>query len=1125
MAAFKTQVVSSGNKSSATAAAGTLHRLFEIQVERSPEATAIVCADGRLTYGQLNSRANRLAHRLRELGVRPDVLVGLCSERSPEMLVGMLAILKAGGAYVPLDPASPAERLEFILDDCRAPVLVIQEQLAAKLSSTRSRLLYLDEESATAGETNLRNTCSSESLAYAIYTSGSTGRPKGVLVTHRNVVRLFAATDPWFGFGPSDVWTLFHSYAFDFSVWELWGALLYGGRLVIVPQQVSRSPEELHRLLVRERVTVLNQTPSMFRHVSRVDEAAAGAPGLSLRLVVFGGEALDVADLASWFARHGDRSPELVNMYGITETTVHVTYRQLRKSDAAGPRRSGASPIGLPIPDLEVHLLDSDLQPVPAGTPGELFVGGAGVSRGYLDRPALTAERFVPDPFGTRPGARLYRSGDLAAALPDGELAYLGRIDQQVKIRGFRIELGEIEAALLDHPRVKEAAVLARQDLPGEPRLVAYMALEGKGCAATSDLRHHLGRTLPEHMIPATFVVMAALPLTVNGKIDRRALPAPDGARPQLDVVFKAPSDPVEEEIAGICAELLGLERLGVHDDLFDLGGHSLLLTRLTARLRESRGVEVPLQAVFDGPTVSHLARLVAAAGPSARGALAPPLRPVPRDGSLPLSFAQERVWFLQQLNPDNRAYHSQSLLVLRGRLRVEALEWSLGEIVRRHEIFRTTFPEVEGEPVQVVHQPWPVNLTPVDLSALPAAEAAAEGRRLIAEELARPFDLAALPLVRWTLLERRPDEHVLIHVEHHLVHDGWSFNVFLGELSSLYRARCLGESSPLPEPTLQFADFAWWQRRWMQGPVAEGHLDYWRRKLAGVNGSSLELPFDRPRPAVQSFVGAALRLRLSAEASRVARSFSRGEGMTLFMTMMAAFVTLLHRYTGSEDVSIGSGMANRRWRESEGLIGMIINTLVLRTDLSGAPTFRDLLTRVRTVALEAHTHQDLPFEKVVAALRPQRDLSLTPLFQVAFSFHDSPRTDREYLDLELEVQEAISNGSAKFDMNVIVVPRSEQWVGGAPPATTAPSRSSGSTAPTSLRPPPSSVWRITSSGCWRRGRARPNGPCRSSRCSPLWSAISCAPSGTTPLSTTPGTARSRRGSRHESSGTPTPSP
>ncbi len=592
-----------------------IHELFETQVERTPERVAVEFEGERLAYGDLNRRANQLAHHLQKLGVGPEVLVGICLERSLELVVGLLGILKAGGAYVPLDPDYPKDRLAFMLEDTQAPVLLTQERLVCSLPQHRAKTVCLDadrEITDNQSEENPASGATAGNLAYVIYTSGSTGSPKGVLVSHHNVTRLFAATDPWFHFDQEDVWTLFHSYSFDFSVWEMWGALIYGGRLVVVPGWMTRSPDSFYELLCQEQVTVLNQTPSAFYQLMRVEEESGPdrVGELALRLVIFGGEAIEVNRLRPWFERHGDERPRLVNMYGITETTVHVTSRPLKLADLSQEK---GSPIGRPLPDLQLYLLDEHLQPVPIGVPGEIYVAGQGLSRGYLNRPELSAERFIPNPFSQEFGARLYKTGDLARYLSHGELVYLGRSDHQVKIRGYRIELGEIEAVLSQHPGIREV-VAARQEGSGDQRLVAYVVVTPETAPATNEMRSFLKEKLPEYMVPASFVVLEALPLTPSGKVDRRALPAPEQARPDLESPFVAPRTPVEEELAEIWRGLLGLEGIGIRDNFFELGGHSLLLTLLAFRIQQAFHVQLPLRILFDAPTITDLSAAIAAA-------------------------------------------------------------------------------------------------------------------------------------------------------------------------------------------------------------------------------------------------------------------------------------------------------------------------------------------------------------------------------------------------------------------------------------------------------------------------------------------------------------------------------
>jgi amino acid adenylation domain-containing protein len=582
-----------------------IHQLFEEQVERTPDKVALVFEDQQLTYRELNARANQLAHYLRSLGVGPDVLVGICLERSLEMVIGLLGILKAGGAYVPLDPSYPPERKAFMLEDSRSPVLVTQLRHAEHLPGLFSQVIRLDADGdllARQSENNLPINIKPDNLAYTIYTSGSTGKPKGVLVSHYNVVRLFQATQTWFRFDDQDVWTLFHSFAFDFSVWEIWGALLHGGQLIVVPYFVSRTPEAFYNLLIRARVTVLNQTPSAFHQLIQADENA-GKNELNLRWIIFGGEVLDFQSLRPWFDRHGDERPILVNMYGITETTVHVTYRPISQRNLAA---KGVSAIGIPIPDLQVYLLDTHRQVVPIGVPGEIYVGGAGVARGYLNRPDLTAEKFIQNPFSVEPGARLYKSGDLARWRPGRQLEFLGRQDTQVKVRGYRIELGEIEATIEQYPEIQKAVVLLREDQPKDKRLAGYFVLASGETLDVNKLRSFLQERLPDYMIPSAFVQMDAFPLNINGKIDRRALPTPEAG--VVTDRYLAPRDDIEKRLVSIWEEILGIERVGVRDNFFELGGHSLLAVRLITRIQEEFGQFLPLMLLFEDGTIEAMA-------------------------------------------------------------------------------------------------------------------------------------------------------------------------------------------------------------------------------------------------------------------------------------------------------------------------------------------------------------------------------------------------------------------------------------------------------------------------------------------------------------------------------------
>ena len=1004
-----------------------LDRRFEAQARATPRALAVCSGDHSITYAELNHRADVLATQLGRLGIRRGSRVAIFVERSVDMVVSLIGVLKAGGAYVPLDPVLPGDRIRFLLADSGVSALLTHRSLANRLPATSGLIVLLDEPFELTGPATPQarlNNEAADDVAYVIYTSGSTGVPKGVEVTHRNVARLLDSTQPRFGFGPGDVWTMFHSFAFDFSVWEIYGAILLGGRLVVVSHEVSRSPESFRRLLATEGVTVLNQTPSAFRQLIRADEAvgdAATAP-LTLRWVIFGGEALELQSLRPWFDRHGDQTPRLVNMYGITETTVHVTYREIRAADL--DQGQAASPIGRAISGWQIYLLDRVGQPVPVGVVGEIYVGGVGVARGYLNRPGLTADRFGPDAFGEISGSRLYRSGDLARRRPDGELEYVGRADHQVKIRGYRIELGEIEASLARHAQVREVAVIVREDRAGDPRLVAYVVPRTGPGLPGSELRRHLKQTLPDYMVPAVFVSLSALPLTENGKVDRRNLPAPGGSRPDLDGVFVTPRTETEERVATIWASVLDLDEVGVHDNFFDLGGHSLLATRAISRIRDAFGVDLPLRPLFENPTVAGLAECVEASLLAGERMTMPALLRYEGTEPAPLASAQRALWFLDQLDPGRATFHVTAPIRVRGPLDLRALGQSFDAMVARHESLRTTFAVSGGEPIQVITPAEVVvgTMEVIDLLGLPAADRESEARRVAQVEARRPFDLARERLVRCQVVRLDEADHVIVLTMHHIVTDGWSFGVAARELAVLYDAFVANEPVPLPDLPVQTSDFARWQRSWFDvGPVIETLLGYWTRQLAGL--ATLDLPTDRPRPAVRRGQGAVTMFALTADLSRGVIDLGRREGTTSFMTLLAAFQVVLHRWSGQEDIIIGSPIANRNRAEVEGLIGYFVNMLVLRGDLAGLPTFRELLARTREVALGAFEHQDLPFDRLVEALHPERDLSRTPLFQTMFVLQNNTMPDVGQAELTLDGFDiGMGTGTAKFDITLALV-------------------------------------------------------------------------------------------------------
>ena len=946
-----------------------LHQLFEAQAARTPDAVALVSADGgqRLSYRELDRRAEALARRLRARGVRPEGLAGVLMDRTVELIVGLLAVLKAGGAYVPIDPAYPRRRVEILLASSRAAVLLTRRSLLAEFAeslpptATPVFVEEIEEIGDAAGTPAVRPPLPSN-LAYVIYTSGSTGEPKGVAIAHRSAV----AFARW----AREVYTPEEragvlgstSICFDISIMEIFVTLAWGGKILLAENVLA-----LPGLPARDEVTMINAVPSALAELVR-----SGRLPDSVRTVNVGGEAVK-GSLARRIYEQS-RAQRVIDVYGPSEDTTYSTTSQI-------PRDVETPAVGRPVTGSRAYVLDAELRPVPIGVAGAVYLAGDGLARGYLGRPELTAERFIPDPYGA-PGARLYRVGDLARWRPAGELECLGRIDHQVKVRGFRIELEEVEAALAGHPAVCQAAVVARET-EDDHRLIAYVALDRPADAA--ELRAWLEDKLPAYMVPAACLILDALPMLPNGKVDRLALPSPE--EPVSSQAYTAPRNLLEEMVAGSMAAVLGVERVGIEDDFFALGGHSLLATRLVSQLRAVFGVDLLVRQVFETPTVAALAPAIEERRGQAAGA-EPPIERVPRSGLLPLSFSQERLWFLDRLQPGSAAYNMPVAARLRGVLAPALLARSLNEIVRRHDALRTTFGAADGQPFQRIAVRLEIPLPLLDLSGLAAAEREAELGRQMAAEAAAPFDLERGPLLRARLCRLAAEDWALLVDLHHIVSDGWSLRRLFSELALLYGAFAVGEPSPLPELAVQYADYADWQRCWLQGEVLARHLDYWRSQLDGTL-PVLDLPTDRVRPPIQTFRGGASSARLPGALGAELRALGRQQGATLFMTLFAAFNLLLHRYSGQEDILIGIPIAGRNRAPIENLIGFFINSLVLRTDLSGQPAFSALLGRVRQVALDAYAHQDLPFERLLQELRLERDLSRTPLFQVYFNFQN----------------------------------------------------------------------------------------------------------------------------------------
>jgi amino acid adenylation domain-containing protein len=988
-----------------------VHEMFSWHARRQPEAVAVDGVGGRLTYGELESRSNRLAHRLRARGVGPEVLVALCTERTPERVVGIVAVLKAGGAYVSLDPTYPRERLSFLLADAQAPVLLTQRQFLPVLPESAASVILLDGESGESADADLPAPSSGvgpANLAYVVYTSGSTGRPKGVEIPHvglRNLVRWHQSL---YGVVPEDRGTQIASPAFDASIWELW-PYLAGGASVHIPDEETRlSSSGMLRWWHEQGITLAYLMTPLAEGV--LEEPVRRDLALRVRALIIGGDRL-----------HRGPDPalglRLMNHYGPAEYTVTSTVVEVPAQGAG----SGIPTIGRPVDNTQIYLLDRELSAVPIGVPGELFVAGTGIARGYLRRADLTAEKFVPNPFSAEPGSRMYRTADLVRYLPDGDMDFLGRLDHQVKIRGFRVELREIESALAEHPGVGQAAVVVQDDPARGRSLLAYVVPEGGTVPGQVELRDFLRDTLPDYMVPARFMILASLPQSANGKVDRRALSdlyresaRAEGSR------HVAPRSPSEELMAGIFAEVLQAGEISVEESFFDLGGHSLLATQLVSRVRRTFGVDLPIRAVFEAPTVAGLAANVERLRQAGEGISLPPIERVSRDRALPLSFAQQRLWFLDQLSSGGNAYNVPSAVRLVGSLDIPAFAASLYEVVRRHETLRTTFGKEAGEPVQRIALSGPLPLPVVDLRGLPAPAREPEALSLARAEAERAFDLAQGPLLRAQLLLLSGEENVIALTMHHIVSDDWSMGVLVQELVSLYEASSQGRPSPLPELPLQYADFACWQRQWLAGEVLNAEIAHWRERLAGA-APHLDLPTDRPRPAVQTFAGASCAVALPEPLSAELKAMARGAGATLFMALLATFQALLCRYSGQTDLSVGTPSAGRNHFQTEGLIGFFVNTLVLRTELSSAQTFQGLLATARETALDAYLHQDLPFEKLVEQLQPERSLGHSPLFQVMLVLQNAPRAALTLPGLRFEPF-TVPRATAKFDLTLTLV-------------------------------------------------------------------------------------------------------
>ncbi|WP_157430900.1 non-ribosomal peptide synthetase, partial [Actinomadura macra] len=940
------------------------------RAERSPEAVAVVAGRERLAYAELDRRANRLAHLLRARGAGPGSLVGVRMHRGPDLAAALLGVWRAGAAYVPLDPGHPAERLRWMLAETGDPLVVTQRALAPDLAGTDAEAVYADAEPMLA---ELPGTLPEggpgpADAAYVVFTSGSTGVPKGVVITHEGIANRVLWTVHAHGLDERDRVLQKTSLSFDAACWEFFAPLVSGGTVVMAPVGAERDPAAMVGAIARDRVTVLQVVPSVLRLLVR----EPGWEGCgSLRLLFSAGEALH-AELCQEFRRLVP-DVEIWNTYGPTECSIDVTAHRFDPAQSSGP-----VPIGRPIDGIRVLVLDSHGSLVPPGLPGELFAGGPGLARGYLGRSGLTAGRFVPDPYGP-PGSRLYQTGDRVRWRTDGTLEYLGRLDHQVKINGVRIEPGEVESALLAHPGVRGAVVATAPAPDGTDRLVGYVV--GPDGTSVDMLRGHLRDRLPEPFVPSVFVRLDTFPLTANGKVDRTALPVPDLVENPGRPPYVAPRDPVEELIAQTWSELLKVDRVGVHDDFFQLGGTSLILTRLAGRLRTALGGRDRLRGLFGAPTVSEQARLLSGAGEEL-----PPVRAVPRPaaGTLPVSFGQRRLWFLDRMRPGSPEWLAPVFIRLDAGTDPGVVRRALVDLAGRHEILRTRYTEEAGEPRQIVDAEVEPDLTVLDTDRAGLA-------KIFQTEFERGIDLETGPVWRAVLARLDDDPPLLLLTIHHIACDGWSAALLERDVRELCATPATGGTATVPRPPVQYADFAAWQREWLTPERLERALAFWRTALAGL--PQLRLPTDRPRPAERDARGAVVPFTVPAPLAGALDALGRSAGTTPFMTLLSAFSILMGRYAGQHDVTIGTPVAGRSQPEIQEVAGFFLNSLVLRCDLAGGPSFHEVLARTRATCLDAFAHQELPFEHLVDELQPERDLSRTPLYQVAFDLHDERLT------------------------------------------------------------------------------------------------------------------------------------
>ncbi|MBD2776522.1 non-ribosomal peptide synthetase [Iningainema tapete] len=999
-----------------------IHQLFEDQVEKTPLNLAVVYENQRLTYEELNQQANRIAHYLQRLGVKPNVPVGICVERSIEAAIAILGTLKAGGVCVPLDPNYPPERLAFMLSDSQAPVVLTQTRCSSLLDGHFAHhLIVLDEEWDNLGresDINPQIDVEDTHLAYIIYTSGSTGTPKGTLVPHRSLTNLIEHHQAKMATGVGVL--QFASLSFDVSYHEIFVAWCFGGTLYIIPESDRKDLDKLIHLLANNPIGKVILPVTLWQQLAEIYGEQEHLFN-NIREAIACGEQLQITQpMIKLFKRLENCT--LYNFYGPTEADLVTAYTFSQNPD----EWPIYPPIGKPAVNVQVYLLDRNLQPVPIGVPGELYVSGAGLASGYLNRVDLTNQKFIPNPFeesGVRSqesgGRRLYKTGDLARYQPDGNIEFLGRIDDLVKVRGFRVELGEVEAVLSKHPQINQAVAKVHGASAREKYLVAYFVPIRGQTVTVEQLRTFLTEQLPDYMIPSAFVEMESFPLTPNGKVNRRALSEPTTSRPELGQTFVEPRTPTEEILAGIWRDVLGLEKVGIYDNFFNLGGQSLKATQVISLTRKAFGIELPLLSLFESPAIAPLAKKIEAASQPDRQELS--LKRLPKqDETIPISLTQLELWFFDQFYPGNPIYNLPLVYRVTGAIDEKALFESLREIVRRHETLRSTFQVKNGQVVYAVVNEPVFDFSVIDLQHISETERETEVTKLAEKEIKQPFDLARGPLLRSKLWRLNEQEYLFVAVTHHIVADGWSFSILTQELATLYEAFCQGKPSPLPELPIQYADFAQWQRQWLQGQVLESQLQFWKKHL-GISPPVLKLPSDRPRPPVRTFESAGQSVVLSKKLTDALKVLSQQEGVTLFMTLLAAFKTLLFAYTRQEDIIVSSALANRTRVETEKLIGFFVNLLPFCTNLGGNPSFRELLSRVREVALGVYAHQEMPLIKLVEELQPVRDPSYTLLNQVMFVFQNTPEDNLEFSNLILKEQFIAKDtkDTAEFDLEL----------------------------------------------------------------------------------------------------------